>query len=149
MRATSRTLCILALCLGAGAALPAAAQNEREDAQDRLHQLIDRAIHAEGPFFTPSERALVERKCGMASGSWNGDNFNMSNGVMTCPNGRRIARDREIEAMMDVAGERISRRVNAVMRSAEIQAAISAVAREASARALAELGERRGGRRRY
>ena len=136
---------ILVVGLGVSVAMPADAQRHRSGAEARLNAVIERAIHADGPFFTQSERALIERKCGYAPGSWDGNNLNMSNGIMTCGNGRRVD-DPEVRAMMEVAGERISRRVNAVMQSPEIRNAIAAVARQASEEALAELDM--GGRER-
>ena len=120
-------------------ASPAAARDETA-AEKRLEAVIERAIHADGPFLQPQERALIERKCGYAPGSWKGESFSMTNGVLTCDNGRRVD-DPEIRAMMDVVGPRISRRVNAAMKRPEVTAAIDAVAREASAAALKELAE--------
>jgi hypothetical protein len=135
-----RLLCIaLVGVLAAGAA---AAGPERGSAEARLEAVIKRAIHAEGPLLLASERALIERKCGYAPGQWDGNNFNMSNGVLHCSNGRKVD-DPEVRAMMDVAGPRIGRRVSAAMARPEVKAAISAVAREASAEAMAELAKER------
>lgn len=122
----------------------AAAQPSRgETAHARLDRVIDLAIHGEGPFLLPRERALVERKCGYAPGTWDGNNFSMDDGVLRCSNGRRVD-DPEVRAMMAEAGPRISRRVNAAMARPEVRAAIAAVAEEASREALARLsGERR------
>ena len=103
--------------------------------------MIQRAIHADGPLMLASERVLVERKCGYQPGSWDGSSFSMNNGVLHCSNGRKVD-DPEVRAMMDVAGPRISKRVNAAMGRPEVTAAIDAVAREASAKALARLRER-------
>ena len=103
--------------------------------------LLDRDLFSQREILVP----LIERKCGYAPGSWDGNNLNMSNGIMTCGNGRRVD-DPEVRAMMEVAGGRISRRVNAVMQRPEIRNAIAAVARQASGEALAELDM--GGRER-
>ena len=138
---------ILVAGLGFSIAVPVMAQPGRSDSESRLEATIERAIHADGPFFTPGERALVERKCGYAPGGWDGNNISMSDGILTCANGRRV-NDPQVRAMMEVAGERISRRVNAVMASSEIRAAIAAVAGEAEAKALAELATHRRERRR-
>lgn len=127
--------------LGALAAGPATAGPERGPAQARLNAVIQRAIHAEGPLMLADERALIERKCGYQAGSWDGSNFSMNEGVLHCSNGRKVD-DPEVRAMMKVAGPRIGRRVKAAMARPEVTAAIDAVAREASARALARLRER-------
>jgi hypothetical protein len=138
---------LLVVAGGISIAVPVMAQHGRSESESRLKATIDRAIHADGPFFEPSERALIERKCGYAPGTWDGNNISMSNGILTCSNGRRVD-DREVRAMMEVAGQRISRRVSAVMEQPEIRAVIAAVAEEASAKALAELGSHRRERRR-
>jgi hypothetical protein len=129
---------LLTLCLCAGLAAPVSAQSGGEDAEARLQQQIETAIHADGPFFTPDEHALIERHCGYAAGTWDGRNVNMSDGILTCSNGRRVDHP-EVRAMMEVAGERIARRVNAAVNSAEFHAAIAAIASEATAEALREL----------
>jgi len=137
---------IFATCVAIAVTQPAEAQSGRSDAQARLQAEIQRAIHAEGPMLLASERALIERKCGYAPGSWDGENFSMTNGILICSNGRRVD-DPEVRSMMAVAGRRISRRVNAAMASPQIRAAIDAVAEEAEAEALAALAERRRVRR--
>jgi hypothetical protein len=127
---------------GIGSSATAMAAGPRTEANERLNRTINRAIHAEGPFFTPAEQAVVRRKCGYASGEWDGSQANMSNGEFICTNGRRVA-DAEMRELMEVAGERIGRRVSAAMESAEVQAAIARVADEATRDALARLGKRR------
>ena len=139
---------ILAAAIAIAAAAPVLAQSGRSDAQARLHREIDRAIHADGPMLLASERALVERKCGYAPGSWDGYNFSMNDGVLICSNGRRVD-DPEVRAMMAVAGPRISRRVNEAMARPAVREAIEAVADEASAAALAAMSERHRTRRRH
>lgn len=138
---------IFATCVAIAVTQPAEAQSSRNDAHSRLQAEIQRAIHADGPMLLASERALVERKCGYAPGSWNGENFSMTNGILICSNGRRVD-DPEVRSMMAVAGRRISRRVNAAMSRPEIRAAIDAVAEEAQSEALTGLAERRRARRR-
>ncbi len=136
-----RLLVGLAL-VGAVTAGPTVAESESGSAEARLEAVIKRAIRAEGPLLLADERALIERKCGYAPGSWDGDSFQMTDGVLHCRNGRRVD-DPEVRAMMDVAGPRIGRRVSAAMARPEVKAAISAVARAASAEAMAELARER------
>ena len=107
-------------------------------AEAKLEQVIDKAIHADGPFLLAGERALVERKCGYAPGSWDGNNFSMNNGVLHCSNGRKVD-DPEVRAMMEVAAPRIAARVRKAMAQPEVKAAIDVVAREAAAEAMREL----------
>jgi hypothetical protein len=126
---------------GIGSSATAMAAGPKTEAGERLGRTIDRAIHAEGPFFTPAEQAVIRRKCGYAPGEWDGSQANMSNGVFTCTNGRRVA-DAEMRELMDVAGERIGRRVSAAMQSAEVREAIGRVADEATQRALSRLSTR-------
>lgn len=135
----------LAGLLAAGlalAALPAAAvaQGDDEAAEQRLEGMIQQALRADGPFFTDAERAVIERKCGYAPGSWDGFDINASNGVLTCANGRRVD-DPEVRAIMEAAGPRIGARVRSAMARPEVRAAISEIAREATATALAALDE--------
>ena len=137
-------ICIVAVSVAVVS--PAPAQSGRIDAQARLRAEVQRAIHTDGPMLLASERALVERKCGYTPGSWDGYNFSMTNGVLVCSNGRRVD-DPEVRAMMAVAGPRISRRVREAMARPAVRAAISAVADEASAEALARVSERRRTRR--
>ena len=107
-------------------------------AGERLGATIDRAIRADGPFFTAEERAVIERKCGYAPGEWDGYEANMSDGVFRCANGRKLD-DAETRALMAAAGERIGRRVEAVMQSAEVREAIERVSEEATREALAAV----------
>ncbi len=117
---------------------PAAGATPESDALD---QLIQRELRAGGSFFTASERALVERKCGYAPGQWDGFDVNISNGVLTCSNGRRVD-DPEMRAMLHDAAPRIGRRVREVMARPAVTAAIGRVAREATDRALREVRAR-------
>jgi hypothetical protein len=137
------TLAIFA-AVTASAAAAAAHPEPREgsSAKDRLENVIQQAIHGEGPLLLAAERALVERKCGYAAGSWDGNSVSMTDGVLICSNGRRVD-DPEVRAAMEVAGRRISARVNAAMARAEVRAAISAVADQASREAIERVRRER------
>jgi hypothetical protein len=139
MRVSGRTLCLA--MLAALALAPAAATAAPEE--DSLGRIINRELRAGGPFFTAPERALVERSCGYAPGQWDGFEANISNGVFTCRDGRRVD-DPEMRAMLRAAGPRIGRRVRAVMARPAVAAAISRVARAATERALRRVGARHG-----
>jgi hypothetical protein len=122
----------------------------RGEPHERLGELIERGIRAEGPFFTPEERAVIERACGYPAGSWDGYEANMQNGVFVCTNGRRVESP-EVRAVMEAAGPRIGERVRRTMTSAEVQGAIREVAAEAQAEALrgidaAEIGRQAAAR---
>jgi len=106
--------------------------------------MINREIRAEGPFFTPSEQAVIVAACGYAPGEWDGYSANNVEGVFHCTNGR-VVDSPELRAVMRTAAPRIERRVEAVMARPDIKAAIARVADEAAARAMARLAERRGG----
>ena len=120
--------------------IPAAAKAGPAD--ESLNRIINRELRAGGPFFTAPERALIERDCGYARGQWDGFDVNISNGVFTCSNGRRVD-DPEMRAMLEAARPRIARRVREVMRRPTVTAAISRVARVATERALREVRARR------
>ena len=128
-----------AAILGAPAVAADGPRGRESAAEVRLDQAIEGAMRAEGPFFTPGEHALIERKCGYAPGSWDGKNFSINNGVLECTNGRRVD-DPEVRAMMKVATPRIQKRVKAMMARPEVRAAIGSVARQATAEALRDLG---------
>jgi hypothetical protein len=120
----------------AGAAAGGAAEaREPGAAGERLGAVIEQAIKGEGPFFTAEERAVIERKCGYAPGSFDGFEANMSDGAFRCRDGRRVD-DAEMRALLAVAQPRIERRVEAAMERADVKGAIEAVAREAEAEAL-------------
>lgn len=106
--------------------------------EDALDRIIDRELHAGGSFFTPEERALIERKCGYAPGTWDGFQLNITNHVLICTNGRRVD-DAEVRAMLRVAEPRIERRVNEIMSRPAVRAAIERVASAATARAMREV----------
>jgi len=144
----SRRMCAVglgaaALALAALAASAGAAQdNDRERGArhagnhgERLGSLIQQRLRADGPFFTAEERAVIERACGYAPGSWDGFEANMSDGEFICTNGRR-ADSPEVRAVMEAAGPRIGARVSRVMASAEVRDEIAAISERASAAAL-------------
>lgn len=120
----------------AAAAAPAAA--EPADGKDELSALIDRNLRSGGSWFTPAERALIERKCGYAPGEWDGFQVNMTDGTFICRNGRKVD-DPEIRAVLRAAAPRIEARVEAVMARADVSAAIARVAASAAATALREM----------
>lgn len=110
------------------------------DAGDRIGAAIDRAIKAGGPFFADEERRLIEAKCGYAPGSWDGQNFSMTNGSFRCRDGKSVD-DAEMRAMLANAEPRIEKRMKAAMESPEVKAAFEALHRQVEAetkRALAE-----------
>ena len=119
-------------------AVPASALDDRRGGHGGLNQAIHKAMDAEGPFLTPEEQALIERKCGYARGSSDGKSLTMSNGVLHCSNGRKVD-DPEVRAMMAVVGPRIEKRVKAMMERPEIKEAIAMVARKETKRALREM----------
>ena len=123
------------------AGAPAAASPA--EAGERLGETINRALRADGPFFTAEERAVIERKCGYAPGEWDGFEASMIGKVFYCENGRRLD-DPEIRAVMAAAAPRIERRVKTVMARADVRAEIDRVAQEAETEALAKLAEKRG-----
>ena len=122
-------------------AVPSAYAHPVGKADDPLGTVINRAIHEGGPFFTPAEQAVINRKCGYAPGQWDGRDFSISNGVFECPNGRKVD-DPEMRALLQVAQPRITARINQVMSRPEVQAAIRATASRAAQEALANLAER-------
>jgi hypothetical protein len=122
--------------LGSGAA-PAGAHPGAVP-EDKLGQRIEAAIKKDGPFLTPAEQALMERKCGYPAGSSDGFSISISNGVLICRDGRKVD-DAETRAMLAVAEPRIERRIRTVMGSAEVQGAIRATAETARLEALASI----------
>ncbi|HEU0098261.1 MAG TPA: hypothetical protein VFQ67_05730 [Allosphingosinicella sp.] len=132
------------ICAAASAALAAAAgavagtHAEADREGEALSALINRELRSGGSWFTPAERAVIERKCGYAPGEWDGFEANLSNGRFTCRNGRVVADDPEMRAVLRAAEPRIRARVEAVMARADVTAAIERVARVAAAEALGE-----------
>ena len=127
---------LLALAALLAGATPAAAAGPEH--RDPLGTVISDAIHEGGSFFTASERALIERKCGYRPGEWDGLSISINNGVLTCGNGRKVD-DPEVRAMLKVVTPRISARVAKAMAKPEVQEAIRQVASESAQRALQNL----------
>jgi hypothetical protein len=127
---------------GSGAQASAEAHVRTRTREDALSALIDRHLRSGGSWFTPAERAVIERKCGYAPGAWDGFEANLSNGVFTCRDGRRVD-DPEVRAVLKAAAPRIEARVEAVMKRADVASAIARVAETAAAEALAEMEARR------
>lgn len=139
-------LAVLALSAAAGgwaASRPGTAAEARSEA---LGALVDARIRAGGSFFTPAEQAVIVRLCGYRPGEWDGFEVGMENSVFRCTNGRRVD-DPEMRAVMEAARPRIARRVEAVMASEEVRAAISRVAEAATREALAALDSKGRGHR--
>ena len=113
-----------------------------EGAHGALHRTIQRAIRAEGPFFTPREQAVINAKCGYAPGEWDGHDVNINNGVFRCRNGKRVD-DPEMRALLDVAQPRIQQRVRSAMAQPEVEAAIRQVSENATRRAMASIDHAR------
>jgi hypothetical protein len=138
-RAAAFAAGLVAVALAAAALGGPAAAHEpdarTEAAGERLGSLIESRLRAGGPFFEAGERAAIERACGYPAGSWDGFEASMSDGVFHCTNGRRVD-SAEVRAVMEAAGPRIGRRVEAVMESAEVTGAIEEVARTAEAEAM-------------
>ncbi len=109
-----------AACIGPSAAGAAPGQSEAA-AEAKLDRLIDSAIDGH-QFFTPEERAMIERACGYAPGSWNGLQVNMIGDTFYCTNGRRVS-SREVRAVMAAVSPRIDAFVDSVMRRPDIVAA--------------------------
>lgn len=128
-------------------AVPASAQDRAETPEIRLSRTIDAAMAAEGGWLLPAERALIDRKCGHVGADVGRDSVTMTNGVLICANGRRVD-DPEVRAMMEAAGQRISRRVQAVMDSPAVRDAIAAISDRAVREALDSLRDTRPRRNR-
>jgi regulator of protease activity HflC (stomatin/prohibitin superfamily) len=138
-----RTVVVFAAVLGLGAVAlgggaGAASADPSRGAEDRLGERIEAAIKADGPFFSGAERAVIERKCGYPAGSFDGFEVNIRDGVLTCKDGRGVD-DAEMRGLLAVAEPRISRRVERVMQSAEVQSALREVAHKAEQAALAAI----------
>ena len=111
-----------------------------EAAGERLGAVIERALRGDGPFFTAEERAVIERACGYAPGSWDGYDANIQDDGFVCSNGRR-ADSEEARAVMAVAGPRVSARLSAAMNGPEVRAAMEEVTRSAAAAATAAVDQ--------
>ncbi|MDQ4087564.1 MAG: hypothetical protein M3177_06095 [Pseudomonadota bacterium] len=118
--------------LGAAACEVAANGDKPSAAEARLEALMDQAIDQGGPFFTPEERAVIERACGYAPGTWDGFQVNMIGRVFYCTNGRRVSSP-EVRAVMAAAEPRIDAHMDRVLERPDIVEAMDQVAREAEA----------------
>lgn len=123
-----------AVAPGVEARIEARAEQQGEE----LGRMIEGRLRADGPFFTPEERVVIERACGYAPGEWDGFEVNTHGNTLTCTNGRR-ADSPEVRAVMDVAGPRISARVGRIMDSAEVREAIDRIVEEATADAMRDV----------
>lgn len=121
-------------------AAPAApdAEASAEASGEALGRTIESRLRADGPFFTPEERVVIERACGYGPGEWDGFEVSIDDGELRCANGRR-AEGPEIRAVLAAAEPRIEARVRRVMASAEVGQAIARVAETAAAEATREV----------
>ena len=143
MRAGSASAAALAMLIGFSGSSAAGTErgNSPEASQAALTALINRQIRVEGSFFTPREQQMVIAKCGYRPGEWDGFDANMSQGAFHCTTGRTVD-DPEMKAIMAAVAPRIERRVNAVMASPDVRAAIDRVAADATAAAMRRLEDR-------
>ena len=111
-----------------------AATDGIEDAGDRLGSMITARLRAGGPFFTAEEQAVINRACGYAPGEWDGFEINMRDRTLICENGRRVDSP-DVRRVLAAAEPRIEARVEQVMESAEVRAAIARISADATARA--------------
>jgi hypothetical protein len=109
----------------------------RPSGPEDLSALINRELRSGGSWFTPAERAVIERKCGYRPGEWDGFEANLSRGTFVCGNGR-VVDDPEMRSVLRAAEPRIRARVDAVMARADVAAAISRAAKAAAAEAMRE-----------
>jgi hypothetical protein len=136
---SAAALAALAAVAGAASGAPAAADREGE----ALSTLIDRELRSDGSWFTPAEQAVIVRKCGYRPGEWDGFEARLTGGRFHCAN-RRVVDDEEMRALIRAAEPRIEARVDRVMARPDVKAAISRVARAATAEAMREMEARRG-----
>ena len=122
----------------APASAETAIEARAEQQGEALGRLIESRLRADGPFFTPGERAVIESACGYAPGEWDGFDVNISDETLTCTNGRR-AEGPEIRAVLAAAEPRIEARVQALMASPEIREAIARIAEATAAEATSNL----------
>lgn len=121
------------------AAVPEAAEPGAEAAiearGEALGALIERRLADRGSFFTPGERAVIERACGYAPGEWDGRQATIHDGALTCTNGRR-AEGPEVRAVLRAVEPRIEAFVEGVMASPEVAQAMARLTEEATTEAL-------------
>lgn len=118
----------LVLAAGAMTSVPVLAKSTQcRDAEARLDKLVDRAIDEGQPFFTPAQRAVIERACGYAAGSWDGFQVNMVGNVFHCTNGRRVSSP-DVRAVMAAASPKIDAHIDRALDRPEIVAAMERIA---------------------
>jgi hypothetical protein len=144
MKTALAAAAILALSLILAAPVSAPAASPPTEGSEELSTLINRNLRSGGSWFTPAEQRVIERKCGYKPGEWDGFEANLSNGRFICRNGRVVADDPEVRAVLRAAEPRIEARVETVMARADVAAAIGRVAGTAAAEALRRVQERRG-----
>ncbi|NUQ18059.1 MAG: hypothetical protein HOP95_06340 [Sphingomonas sp.] len=115
-------LIISAAALIGGSAAAAHPQSPAAAAAEaKLDRLVDAAIDSH-QFFTPKERAVIERACGYRPGEWNGIQVNMVGDTYFCTNGRQVSSP-EVRAVMAEVSPRIDAYVASVMRRPDVVAA--------------------------
>jgi len=128
--------------LAAAAALAAVsappATGDVEARGEALGAMIQSRLRADGPFFTPEERVVIERACGYRPGEWDGFEVSIDDHVLRCTDGRRVDTP-EVRAVMAAAEPRIEARVEAIMESAEVRETIDRIAEDAAAIATREV----------
>lgn len=138
MKALSARIGMICLALALPAALAGlAAPAGAAQGDEGLGDLVTSRLRADGPLFTPEERAVIDRACGYGPGEWDGFEFNTSNGILRCTNGRRVDSP-EVRRVIRAAAPRIEARVSQVMASAEVREAIARVTERATVRAMRE-----------
>lgn len=115
-----RAVLVIAAAALIGPSSLAAGQSQAA-AEAKLDRLIDAAIDGH-QFFTAKERAVIERACGYAPGTWNGVQVNMIGNEFYCTNGRRVSSP-EVRAVMAAVSPRIDAYVDSVMRRPDVVAA--------------------------
>lgn len=129
-RLVFRTAALVTAAAGVTALAAAGPGAQSRTAEARLDELIERAIEEGQPFFTPEERAVIERACGYGPGTWNEFQVNMVGEVFHCTNGRRVSSP-AVRAIMAAAEPKIDAHIDRVMERPEIAAAIERTAHEA------------------
>ena len=116
---------VLVVCAAALMGQPVGAAGQHSPAakaaEAKLDHLIDSAIDSH-QFFTPQERAVIERACGYRPGEWSGVQINMGGDTYFCTNGRQV-HSPEVRAVMAEVSPRIDAYVDSVMRRPDVIAA--------------------------
>lgn len=130
---------ILCTTIATIAALAAAPGGPRERAGEKLSAAIHREMAAQGPIVTAEDRALIARKCGQSLDETKDSNIQINDDALHCANGKRVAVDGEIRAMIERISARAERHVEHAMKSAAVARAQADLAQEAAARAMEEV----------